>query len=140
MAPPRKYPSVKDARAAKRRQNAAWEEKAEEAGLVRVSVLVPQGREAEIKAMAAALRKAGADRKDRVQKIMGQRVVEKRRLTELDKADMRRAYEDGMSLDAIRMPGMSLQEVIDVICEDEDYNPVDVMRDLQSPGRRARFG
>lgn len=140
MAPPRKHSTVKEAKAAKRKSNAAWSQKASASDWVRVSVLVPEGREPEIKEMARALRASGKVRKAKVQKIMGQRVVDKRKPTDSQKADIRRGYEDGLGLEAIRMPGMSIEDVARIICEDEDYSLVDVMRDLQSGSRRSRFG
>lgn len=130
MAPPRKYSSPGAARAAKVASNRAYRRRQSESGMVTVTVLCPADRIEELKAIAAGFRAAASKRKEKVRKIIGAAPKTKPKVSDAEKQVIIRLYEEGAAPSAMMLPGMTIDDLVDLICENEDFSRVDVRRDL----------
>lgn len=133
---PRLYPSPEARRAAKTERNRAFQRQAVAEGLVRVSVLVPAGQVATLKALAATLRQAKAARRDKALPARGHAAI-----AETDRQLIISLYERGAAPRDLEIPGVKLQQLVQLLAETGEYGPAreimtELLRRQEAAGRR----
>jgi hypothetical protein len=123
---PRLYPSPEARRAAKTERNREFQRHAAAEGLVRVSVLVPAGQVGTLKALAATLRRAKAARREKALPDRARPTIH-----ETDRRLIISLYERGAALRDLEIPGVKLQQLVQLLAETGEYGPArEIMAEL----------
>jgi hypothetical protein len=131
---PRLYPSPEARRAAKTERNREFQRQAVAEGLVRVSVLVPAGQVATFRALAATLRRAKAERREKALPARGHPAI-----AEIDRQLIVSLYEQGAAPQDLEIPGVRLPQIVQLLAATGEYGePREIMAELLS--RQAAAG
>ncbi|MCI0430190.1 MAG: hypothetical protein L0210_06570 [Rhodospirillales bacterium] len=131
---PRLYSSPEARRAAKTERNREFQRQVAAEGLVRVSVLVPAGQVATLKALAATLRQAKAARRAKALPERGHPAI-----AETDRQLIVLLYAQGAAPQDLEIPGVRLPQIVQLLAATGEYGePREIMAELLS--RQAAAG
>jgi hypothetical protein len=121
---------------AKTERNREFQRQAVAEGLVRVSVLVPAGQVETIKALAATLRQAKAERRTKALPDRPRQTIH-----ETDRQLIISLYARGAALQDLEIPGVKLQQLVQLLAETGEYGPAreimaELLRRQEAAGRR----
>jgi len=123
---------------AKTERNREFQRQAAAEGLVRVSVLVPAGQVATLKALAATLRRAKAERRAKALPDRGHPAI-----NETDRQLIISLYERGAAPQDLEIPGVRLPQIVQLLAATGEFGqPREIMAELLSRQAAAgrRFG